>query len=79
MATHAPEPPLTEPLIVPCLFVTGAAIERTAHVIRIIGWTATPSLGGEMEERRIVVRFAIPLDAARWLRDQLAKALREGH
>ena len=73
------EPPLNEPLIVPCLFVTGAAVERTQHVVRLVGWLATPDFGGETRERRIVVRIALPLDAARKLAREMGGAVREGH
>ena len=79
MAKHDPEAPLTEPLIVSCVFVSGAAVERTQHIVRVVGWMNTPHLGGETEERRIVVRFAMPIDAARTLQRELAAAIREGH
>ena len=78
--TKEPDPPpLTEPLIVSCIFVTGAAVERTQHVVRLVGWLTTPDLGGEAIERRIVVRFAMPIDAARRLAREIAGAVREGH
>lgn len=75
MASHAPDPPLTEPRVVDCLFVTGTAIEISPHTVRIIGWVQLPMLGGEMDERRIVVRFAMPRDAAELLRDDLVGLL----
>ncbi len=67
MAVHAPDPPLTEPHVVTCVYVTGVAIEVSRHVVRFIGWTQLPNLGGEMDERRIVVRFAMPVNAAKQL------------
>jgi hypothetical protein len=80
MAEYIPEPPLTEPLIVSCVYITGAAVEAAKHVVRVVGWVQLPQLGGEMDERRISVRFAMPIDAARALRDDLNKKLRrEGH
>jgi hypothetical protein len=40
-----------------------------------------PTLGGEYDapERRIVVRFAMPISAARALRSELNKKLAAGH
>jgi hypothetical protein len=70
--------PLTEAVPVPCLFVTGASIEVTEHIMRFIGWVHLPDLGGETDERRIVVRFAMPIDVARRLRDDLTGMLRKG-
>lgn len=58
--------PLTEPVTVNCLYLTGAAIEVTRHVARTVGWVALPDqTGGEAKERRVAVRFAMPIDAAR--------------
>lgn len=56
----ADQPPLTEPVIIPCLFISGGEIEFGEGVIRFVGWTQMPALGGQTEERRIEVRFAIP-------------------
>jgi hypothetical protein len=63
-----PEPPLTEPNIVDCLLVTGCAVHADEHVVRLTGWSFMPYLGGEAEmaERRVVVRFAMPIGAARY-------------
>lgn len=72
----ADPPPLTEPVMVNDVFVTGAAVESSKHVVRIVGWVEMPYLTGETEERRIVVRFVIPLDAAPKLRDDLARHLK---
>lgn len=79
MARLIEEPPLTEPLIVPCLYVTGAAVERADHAVRIVGWVHLPVLGGETDERRIVIRFAMPIDSARKLSHALASIMRERH
>lgn len=75
MAEHDPSAPLTEPYQVDCVFITGAAIEVSRHVMRLIGWASLPNLGGEMDERRIMVRFAMPIDAARRLRDDMRLGL----
>ncbi len=72
--------PLTEPELVPCLYVTGAAVEAGPHVLRIVGWVALPDLGGETTQRRIVLRCAMALDTARLLRSDLTRKLRgSGH
>lgn len=75
--------PLTEPEIVPCLFVTGAAIDTATGCVRIVGWNHVPALGGETEERRVVVRVALPPrtahDLAAQLQDVLDALLRGVH
>lgn len=70
--------PLTEPTIVPCLFVTGAAIDTAYGVIRIVGWSHCPVIGGDSEERRIVVRIALTESAARTIVRQLQQVLYGG-
>lgn len=72
------QPPLTEPVIVPCLFITGGAIETSHDLVRFVGWVAIPELGGETAERRIAVRFAMPTDVARGLFSQGSRATRRG-
>lgn len=72
------EPPLTEPLIVPCLYCTGAAVERVAHAVQVIFWTHTPALGEDDGERRISSRVAMPIDIARIFAKEITRALREG-
>lgn len=80
MAVQILEPPLTEPIVISCVYVTGTAIDLSEHVVRIVGWVHVPNIGGEAEERRITVRFAMPIDAARALREGMNKALRRvGH
>jgi len=72
--------PLTEPVIVPCIFVSGVTVVISDGIVRFIGWAEMPSIGGEVEERRIVVRFVMTRDAARTLRDDITKLLkRPGH
>jgi hypothetical protein len=78
MADHEDLVPLTEPLIVSCLFVNGLAIQPEDGAIRFVGWVYAPNLGGQTEERRIVVRFAMPLHAAREMFDTLRKVLNKG-
>jgi hypothetical protein len=70
-------PPLTEPLIVQDLVITGAEIEAERHLVRFVGWTLSKTGRLELAERRIVVRLAMPIDAAREIWADLADALRE--
>lgn len=77
MIDGQPEPPLTEPVPCPCLFVTGGAFEISDGSIRLVAWVEMPNLGGEMRERRIVARLAMSqatgLDVLAALSDILAK------
>jgi len=70
-------PPLTEPLIVQDLVITGAEIDADRHLVRFVGWTLSKIGKFEPAERRIVVRLAMPIDAARTLWADLADALRQ--
>jgi hypothetical protein len=71
---------LTEPVIVPCLFVTGWGIEIADGSVRIIGWVDLPYLGGQTRERRIVARFAMSDGTARQFNsDFRKKLLRDKH
>lgn len=74
-------PVLTEPVIIPCVYLTGASVEVSRHAVRLIGWVDLPDLGGETTERRIQVRAAMTVEAGQALRDDLAKVLRasRGH
>jgi hypothetical protein len=74
-----PEAMITEPSIITCEFVTGCAVHAGDHAVQFIGWTYVPQLGEEVAERRIVVRFAMPIGAARALRTDLNKKLAAGH
>lgn len=76
MSEH--DTPLSEPEIVPCLYVTGVAIEIADTVVRFVGWVKLPALGGETEERRIVVRFAMSNSQARNFQTVLRKGLARG-
>lgn len=70
-----PDPALTEPTVVPCLYVTGMHIEISDAVVRLVGWVALPRIDGQPEERRIVIRFAMPMDVASDLGIQTRKKL----
>jgi hypothetical protein len=68
-------PPLTEPIFVQCLFITGTHVDAGDGYVRVIGWSHIPQMGGETEERRIAVRFSMPIDTAK----ELEKLLRRAH
>lgn len=70
------EAPLTEPMIIKCVYLTGLGITIDAGVMRFVGWTHVPDLGGESEERRIEVRFATSREVAAEVGDMIARALR---
>ena len=71
------EIPICEPLIVPDLIFDEIKVQSGRHVLKLIGVVTAPSFGRESAERRIVARFAVPLDVARTLWADLAEALRE--
>ncbi|TGP22333.1 MULTISPECIES: hypothetical protein [unclassified Mesorhizobium] len=66
--------PFTEPVIIPCLFVSGIATEFMPTFVRIIGWVELPSLPNEPHEKRIISRLVLPTDVAR----ELVAALQNG-
>ncbi len=71
-------PPLTEPLIVQDLVISGAEIEADRRLVRFVGWTLSNSGKLETAERRIVVRLADGQPTrARTLWADLADALRQ--
>ncbi|WP_298800031.1 hypothetical protein [uncultured Devosia sp.] len=72
------EAPFTEPEIVPCLYVNGIGIEIADSIVRFVGWVSMLALGGEMDERRICVRFAMSNNQARNLQTVLRKGLARG-
>jgi hypothetical protein len=54
-------------------------VDADEHDLRLTAWTNIPFLGGQEAERRIIVRFAMPINAARALRTELNKTLAAGH
>lgn len=67
---------LTEPIPVPCLFVTGWDIETSRDgSVRLIGWVDLPYLGGQTRERRIVARYAMSDSIAREMMAKLRRKL----
>ena len=89
MARKINAPPITEPVIVDCLYSTGASVERVPHAISMTFWVHTPEIGSDDDgeyvaafkddsgERRIVARLAMPLDVARVFAKSIVRALRE--
>jgi hypothetical protein len=67
------ECPLSEPLIVPTLFISGADIDANGDLTRITGWEITQV--GDARERRVVVRIAMSVDIARRLHARLGETL----
>lgn len=66
MQDDADRPPLSEPIIVPDVFSTGADLEITRHYVRIVHWVEFPADEGvQPVERRIVARIVVPTHVAR--------------
>lgn len=75
------DPPLTEPMIVQCLSVSGFEVATEDHVMHFVGWAVTPAFAGDSasQERRIVVRFDMSIDNVRAFRDKVTRAIPLGH
>jgi hypothetical protein len=71
------DPPLTEPMIVQCLSVSGFEIDIEDHMMHFVGWAVTRD--GSSQERRIVMRFDMSIDNVRAFRDKVTKAIPRGH
>lgn len=67
--------PFTEPVIIPCLFVTGVDAEFAASFVRMVAWVELPRLPAEPHERRIIGRWVLPTDVAKKLQRELKNAL----
>ncbi len=65
---------MTEPIIVPCLFVTGLAVEAEESFVRIVGWVDLPEAGYD-SERRIISRVVLPESVARLLIRELRRVV----
>lgn len=79
-ADERPEPaPLTEPVIVAAVFITGLKVEVTDDYVRIVAWEQLPKANGDMPERRIVGRWVMPKATGRDLDGQLRKGLSIQH
>ena len=88
MARKISAPPITEPVIVDCLYSTGASVERVPHAVSMTFWVHTPEIGtdddgeyeaaftGDSGERGIVARLAMPLDVARVFATSITRALK---
>jgi hypothetical protein len=71
--------PLTEPLILSTLHVSGFELNASERVVIFTGYELIPRCGLAPRERRIVTRFAMTATEARMFRDVLGGALREGY
>jgi hypothetical protein len=59
------EPPLIEPEIIQDVLLNGGAMTVEDGMLRVVGWIKPFWVaGGEPSERRVVVRFSMPLAAA---------------
>lgn len=70
--------PLTEPVVVNSVFLTGAVIEATDTCVRLVGWEEIATINGEMAERRIVSRLVLTTTTAREIAATIQKALAKG-
>lgn len=71
----ADQPRLTEPVVIPCILITGFETQHTASFVRIVAWVDLPTIPGEPDERRIMGRWVVPNDVAEALADDLRKGL----
>jgi hypothetical protein len=72
------DPPMTEPFGVAPTFIEGVRVERAPYFVRITGWSKHVAADDDTaEERRIVARATLPLDAAHELLAALQKALKK--
>jgi hypothetical protein len=78
MTDHADTPPLTEPVIVQCLFCTGVDVQHTENFTRLIGWVELPAPGYDFGERRVVARLVMPPNVARSLSRDLRRSITKG-
>jgi hypothetical protein len=71
------EAPLTEPEIIPSLFLDGVGLEVSGSIVKLTGWA---HVGGHDvgPERRVVARLAISNSEARRLQAALRTALARG-
>jgi hypothetical protein len=68
--------PLTEPEIIPCLYVRGFEMMVVDSVVQLEFWASVESTGGS--ERRIVSRVAMSNSQARNLLVRLKSGLAQG-
>lgn len=69
---------MTEPTVIPCIFVEGVEIEVRDEFVRLVGWIDLETAEGHEPERRIVVRAAMPSLVTRALVRDLRKAVARG-
>ncbi len=61
------EPPLNEPVIIPCVYASGFEVQPEDGIIRLVAFVRLPDFGGETTERRIVARAVMTPSTARAL------------
>lgn len=74
---HSTPTPLTEPVPLPSLFVTGFQIQTVEeNITRLIFWADLPPVAGSEPESRLQARMAMPVRTFRRLISEGRKALR---
>ncbi len=58
------EPPFTEPELIPIVYISGGAVVVGDNLMTFTGWTDMSGIPGGENERRMQVRFAMPVSAA---------------
>lgn len=78
MAEVIPPAPLTEPIVIECVFCEGVYLEVRDDFLRIVGFIDLERTADSQPERRIVIRAAMPTIVARALVRDLRKSLARG-
>jgi hypothetical protein len=69
---------VTEPKPVQLVFAEGIRVEARDETVRLIGWIDLSLAPGQREERRIVLRVALPSLVARALVRDMRRVLARG-
>lgn len=70
------EPPLNEPVIIPCVYASGFEVQPEDGIIRLVAFVRLPDFGGETTERRIVARAVMTTETAIALNASLQSHIR---
>jgi hypothetical protein len=76
--SEADESPVTEPVTVNDMFLTGILVELISDCVRITGYSHLSKRSGEMDERRVVARTMLPPAVGRDLLAQLRRIYAKG-
>jgi hypothetical protein len=79
MARAEKDLPLAEPVIVQCVLCEGCYIEMRDEIVRVVGFIDLEKTDHAGQERRIVMRCALPRSAAMALVSDLRRLLKQGH